>query len=298
MTPAGVVSTFASGFKQPDGLAFDSAGNLYVANTDAGTVNAVTPAGVVSTFATGFNNPYGLAFDGRQPLRRQRDDDTVSKVNETVTVPFALGGTAVAGIAYSGVTPSPLTFEIGQTTLDITGTLLSDPGPSQTLTFTLGTPTGDSALGNISVNTLTIAEPTSTPSPTSTSAPVIIGEQPLFHRKTNKKGKPAGKPVLQGFTLEFSRPMGTSAGDSVDYSVETIVARATKKKPAKLRNVAFAVAYSPSDDTVTVKIAGNQKFPNGGRLDVSDTVTSADGATLAGTDAFAIGKGGKTIGPE
>ena len=107
-----------------------------------------------------------------------------------------------------------------------------------------------------------------------------------------------GKPILQGFTLEFSRPMGTSAGDSVDYSLERIVAKATKKKPAKLKNVGFAVAYSPSDDTVTVKITGNQTFPNGGLLDVSDTVTSADGVTHSGDNAFAIGKGGKTVGPE
>ena len=127
---------------------------------------------------------------------------------------------------------------------------------------------------------------------------MIIGEQPLFHRKTNKKGKPAGKPVLQGFTLEFSRPMGTSTGDSLDYSFRKSVAKATKKKPVKLRNVGFVVAYSPSDDVVTIYIAANQTFPNGGLLDVSDTVTSADGRSLAGTDAFAIGKGGKTIEPE
>ena len=39
VTPAGVVSTFATGFdSDPDGLAFDSAGNLYVANYGDGTV--------------------------------------------------------------------------------------------------------------------------------------------------------------------------------------------------------------------------------------------------------------------
>ena len=70
VTPAGVVSTFASGFNGPAGLAFDSAGNLYVANDD-GTVSEVTPAGVVSTFASGFNDPAGLAFARRQPLRHQ-----------------------------------------------------------------------------------------------------------------------------------------------------------------------------------------------------------------------------------
>ena len=170
----------------------------------------------------------------------------------------------------------------------------------------LGTPTGGAALGNFSINTLTIAEPaptptaspTSTPSPTSSPPPVIIGEQPLLRRKTNKKGKPAGKPVLQGFTLEFSRPMGTTAGDSLDYSLERIVAEATKKKPAKLRNVGFTVAYSPPGDTVTVNVAGNQTFPSGGLLTVSDAVASADGVTLSGSHAFAIGKRGKSISPE
>ncbi len=75
----------------------------------------------------------------------------MSEVSETVTVPFTLGGTAVAGTAFSGVTASPLVFGIGQTTEDITGTLLSDPGPAQTLTFTLGTPTAGAALVSPSV---------------------------------------------------------------------------------------------------------------------------------------------------
>ena len=64
VTPAGVVvSTFASGFNGPGGLAFDAAGNLYVANLGNNTVSEVTPAGVVSTFASGFDDPDGLAFD-------------------------------------------------------------------------------------------------------------------------------------------------------------------------------------------------------------------------------------------
>ena len=50
------------------------------------------------------------------------------KVTQTVTVPFSLGGSAVSGVAYSGVTPSPLTFGIGITSLNITGTLLPDAG--------------------------------------------------------------------------------------------------------------------------------------------------------------------------
>jgi sugar lactone lactonase YvrE len=69
-TSNGVGSLFANtGFQtQPEGLAFDGAGNLYVANVNssASTIEKFTPAGVGSTFATastGANRPLGLAFD-------------------------------------------------------------------------------------------------------------------------------------------------------------------------------------------------------------------------------------------
>jgi sugar lactone lactonase YvrE len=63
VTPGGAVSTFASGIYHPAGLAFDTSGNLYVASRSSGTVSKITPGGVTSTFASGFSNPYGLAFD-------------------------------------------------------------------------------------------------------------------------------------------------------------------------------------------------------------------------------------------
>src|SRR5262249_16182625 len=68
ITPGGVVSTFASGFSIPVGLAFDGGDNLYVANNTNGTVSKVTPGGVVSTFATGFNSAQYLAFDANGNL--------------------------------------------------------------------------------------------------------------------------------------------------------------------------------------------------------------------------------------
>ena len=91
ITPAGVVTTFAgsgaasstdgtgtaASFNAPNGLAFDRAGNLYVAEQIGNRIRRITPAGVVTTFAgsgtqvstdgTGtaasFNTPYFLAFD-------------------------------------------------------------------------------------------------------------------------------------------------------------------------------------------------------------------------------------------
>ena len=75
------------------------------------------------------------------------------------TIPFTLGGTAVADQDYSGVTGSPLVIAAGQTTATITGTLLEDGANTfKTLTFTLGTPT-NAVLGGTTTITLTIDEP-------------------------------------------------------------------------------------------------------------------------------------------
>src|SRR5690349_9680074 len=69
-SPDGVQSTFASGLMGAGALAFDSAGNLFVADVSvdsngmtSGTIYKFTPAGVRSTFALGLTSPTGLAFD-------------------------------------------------------------------------------------------------------------------------------------------------------------------------------------------------------------------------------------------
>jgi hypothetical protein len=98
ITPAGVVSTLAglagsfgnedgtgsaARFLYPYGVATDSAGNVYVADTGNYTIRKITPAGVVTTLAglagtggsedgTGsaarFNYPYGIASDSADNL--------------------------------------------------------------------------------------------------------------------------------------------------------------------------------------------------------------------------------------
>ena len=117
-------------------MAFDAAGNLYVANFNSGTV---------------------------------------SKLSETATVSFTLDGMATAGVDYSGVTASPLSFGIGQTTANISGTPIPDPGSDKTLTVTLATPT-NATLGSPATNTLTISEksPSQSPPP---SMSVAFGPQ-------------------------------------------------------------------------------------------------------------------------
>jgi sugar lactone lactonase YvrE len=65
MIDGGVVTTFVSGLTSPAGIAFDTSGNLYVAEQiSSGTVKKISSTGTISTFATGLSSPYGLAFDG------------------------------------------------------------------------------------------------------------------------------------------------------------------------------------------------------------------------------------------
>ena len=97
---------------------------------------------------------------------------------QDVSVPFALGGTAVSGTDYSGVTSSPLTIPAGHTSATISGTLLADPGPNKTLTFTLNAPT-NTTLGAATVNTLSITEAIAPVGPIVTDVPLFAWNVPV-----------------------------------------------------------------------------------------------------------------------
>ena len=127
ITPAGVVTTLAGSpgvrggangtgsaarFDLPIGMAVDSAGNIYVADTDAGTIRKITPGGVVSTFAgsfarfgsqngTGsaarFNLPGDVAVDSFNNLYvADTNNCTIRKITPAAVV------TTLAGLASPG----------------------------------------------------------------------------------------------------------------------------------------------------------------------------------------------------
>lgn len=73
ITPDGVGAVFASDdgtgnvLSAPRGLAFDSAGNLFVANSGIDTIEKFTPGGAPSLFVSGIN-AHGLIFDSADSL--------------------------------------------------------------------------------------------------------------------------------------------------------------------------------------------------------------------------------------
>src|SRR5438874_8938195 len=125
ITPAGVVTTIAGAagmfgstdgsgsaarFNAPDGIAVDSSGNLYVADTLNSTIRKITSAGVVTTLAgtagvigsadgTGsaarFNYPYALTVAGTAVYVADSYNDTIRKITSAGVV-TTFGGTAGA----------------------------------------------------------------------------------------------------------------------------------------------------------------------------------------------------------
>lgn len=62
-TPDGGQSTYVSGLPYSEGVAFDSAGDLFVGMQNNGDIYEYTPGGSRQTFATGLNGPWGMAFN-------------------------------------------------------------------------------------------------------------------------------------------------------------------------------------------------------------------------------------------
>jgi hypothetical protein len=113
-TSPGVVGTVSSfvpsgaGLNSPNGLALDSVGNLYAADTVFNRIVKVTPGGAVSTFATGMNFPVGLAFDPTGSLYvANRDNNAISKITFSSPGVLANVSTFATGIG----SPSGLTFD-------------------------------------------------------------------------------------------------------------------------------------------------------------------------------------------
>ena len=109
----------AAGFNQPHGLAVDSLGNIFVADTGNATIRMITPAGVVTTLAghsgdhgsadgiganASFTSPLDIAIGpGGEIFVSDSGNSTIREISATGVV------TTLAGVAGEvGVTLGPL----------------------------------------------------------------------------------------------------------------------------------------------------------------------------------------------
>ena len=108
ITSEGLVTTFAGGgagftdatgtsaqFRNPRGLAVDSAGNVYVADLGNNSVRKITPSGIVSTLASGFSGPTGVGVDSAGNVYvSESSNSRISKITSGGIVTTLAGGTA------------------------------------------------------------------------------------------------------------------------------------------------------------------------------------------------------------
>ncbi len=124
---AGILATIvSSGLGQPDGLAFDSAGDLFIANFTANTVSVVpaasgtifgvsVTANVLSVIASGLSGPAGLSFNSAGDLFIA--NSTASSISVMPIASGTIFGVSVtantlASVVTSGLSgPAGLTFD-------------------------------------------------------------------------------------------------------------------------------------------------------------------------------------------
>jgi hypothetical protein len=167
-------------------------------------------------------------------------------------------------------------------------------GNGQTLMVTF-VPTDSTDYKTVTSRVLINVVPQSTPPPPTA---MVIGEQPVFRRKLNKKGIPVGKAVLSGFKLKFDMPLSaTAASNPENYVLDTVTLKKVKKSLVRVLHPVkgFTVTYTSASDSVTLNLAGTQTFPTGGQITVLSGVTDNSGDLLAGHTVFTIAAGGKKI---
>src|SRR5665213_3580216 len=113
-------ASFASGLEEPEGLAFDSSGDLYVANYVNSTVSEFNSSGTLlnASFASGLSGPYGLAIDSSGDLYVANESGTVSEFNSSGTLINTISDPSLHGPGFIAIAASR-TVNLGGTVATI-----------------------------------------------------------------------------------------------------------------------------------------------------------------------------------
>lgn len=127
---------YAEGLSSPDGLAFDPAGVLYVAEETAGRVSQIGPTGLLTPVITGLASPEGIAFDDTGNLYVVEDVQAgrlVKRASDGLTTTLATDLDAPEGVVWASdgklyLTESNAQFVTDPTDLRARITLVSSSG--------------------------------------------------------------------------------------------------------------------------------------------------------------------------
>ncbi len=109
VSSTGVVTQLASGLNEPESVAVDSNGNVFVPNFPVGTISKITPAGVVTQFASGLKQPSGETIDSSDNLY-------VISVMDQLIHKYTPAG--VGGVIASTISPEDLAYYGGYIYVD------------------------------------------------------------------------------------------------------------------------------------------------------------------------------------
>jgi hypothetical protein len=255
-------------------LALGNLGDTYDGSPQA-VVVSTTPAGLAGVTVTYTQNGVAVA----NPTRAGDYAVTATLENPNYTAQ-AVTGTLVIGQATPTITwvdPGNITVgtPLGAAQLDATASFDGIPVAGVwTYTPSAGTvlPVGNDQILSVSFapkddtdfKTVQAQVPINVLQPP--PQVLVIGEQPAFQRKLNSHGKPYGKALLTGFTLDFNMPLSAMAASNPgDYVLDTITYQKVKKKlvPVLHPIKGFTVKYTPATDSVTLKLATDRRPAHG-----------------------------------
>ena len=324
ITPAGVVTTLAgmagqvgsadgtgsaARFAYPEGVAVDSAGNVYVADTGNDTIRKITPAGVVTTLAgtpgqagsadvTGsaarFDDPTGVAVDsagnvyvagvGIFPIRKITPAGVVTTLAGGIVI-ASPGGVAVdsAGNVYVddlgtivklSISSVPAQSGLTGTTAVAVDAALTGLTPGTTYSFrVVATNVGGTTLGDIlsftTLNTTTTTLTSSSPNNTS-----VFGQSVTFTATVAVVRPGTGTPTGTVTFKDGSTTLGTG---TLSGGVTTLTVPSTSPLIAALAVGTHSITADYGGDT--------NDLPSTSTL-VTQVVTPVDGPHVTNVQRF------------
>jgi autotransporter-associated beta strand protein len=265
-------------------------GDSFTVNQTAGTYNSPNVASattVTASLTAGDFTPGSgtLASDYTLPTSASGPGAITAATATIIVTPYTVtydtNAHTATGTA-TGVAGAKLSND-----LNLSGTTHTNAGTYNGDTWSFTDPTGNYKSASGIVRDVINQPPT-----------VILGEQSVFSRKTNKKGKPVGKPVLTGYEFELSSPLNpASATNSANYQVDNVTSKRVKKKVVSILQPITKFSVSYSNDAVTIVFAQRQTFKTGGQITILNSLAGPSGPVFAGSKVFTISKGGKVITP-